>query len=219
VSLSTFLEARRPEAPTNKHSEAMPLGKEMLKRSVAVVALILLPYLSSLAGTPVQTVQQEDAAVLGVALNSLCQAKNGYVVLSSTTAAPRPADDMGDADQSGAYSDLERRNGVAVLLPEGLACQGAKLIRAQEIQRFFDHESNLANNISLDEAWKKFYESFPGASGWTSVSIPGYSPDGEIAVVYIAHYCGSLCGGGSYLYLRRVKGDWKVLVDFPGWVS
>lgn len=37
VSLSTFLEARRPEAPTNKHSEAMLLGKEMLKRSVAVV--------------------------------------------------------------------------------------------------------------------------------------------------------------------------------------
>ena len=191
----------------------------MLKRSVAVIAFTVLPWLSSLAGPPFQTVQQEDVTVLRAALISLCQAKNGYVVLSSTTAAPRPADDMGDADQSGAYSDLERRNGAAVLLPKGLACKGAKLISEQEIQRFFDHGSNSANKVSLDEAWKKFYKSFPGASGWTSVSIPGYSSDGEIAVVYVAHYCGTLCGGGSYVYLRRIKGEWKVLVDFPGWVS
>ncbi|GGA29484.1 hypothetical protein [Dyella nitratireducens] len=191
----------------------------MLKRNVAVFTFTILPCLSSLAGAPVHTAHQEDTAVLQVALISLCQAKNGYVVLSSTTAAPRPADDMGDADESGAFSDLERRNGSAALLPEVLECQRARLIREQEIQRFFDQQSNLANKVSLDDAWKKFYKSFPGATGWTSVSLPGYSPDGEIAIVYMAHYCGSLCGGGSYVYLRRVKGKWKVLVDFPDWVS
>lgn len=191
----------------------------MLKRSVAAITFTVFPCLSSLAGSPVQTTQQEDTAVLQAALTSLCQSKNGYVLLSLTTAGPRPADDMGDADQSGAYSDLERRNEAAALLPEDLACQGAKLIREQEIQRFFDHESNLANKVSLDEAWKKFYESFPGTTGWTSVSLPGYSPDGEIAIVYMAHYCGTLCGGGTYVYLRRINGKWKMLVAFPGWVS
>jgi len=191
----------------------------MLKRCIAVIAFTVFPCLSSLAGSPIPTAQQEDTAVLQAALTSLCQSKNGYVLLSSTTAAPRPADDMGDADQSGAYSDLERRNEAAALLPEDLACQGAKLVREQEIKRFFDHESNLANKVSLDEAWKKFYESFPGTTGWTSVSLPGYSPDGEIAIVYMAHYCGTLCGGGTYVYLRRIGGKWKMLVDFPGWVS
>lgn len=191
----------------------------MLKRSLGVFIFSLLPSLSSLAGSPVHTPEREDADVLQVALTSLCQSKSSYVLLSSTTAGPLPADDMGDADQSGAYSDLERRNEAGALLPEGLTCQGAKLIREQELQRFFNHDSNLANRVSLDEAWKKFYEYFPEATGWTSVSLPGYSPDGEIAIVYMAHYCGSLCGGGTYLYLRRINGQWKVLVNFPGWIS
>jgi hypothetical protein len=191
----------------------------MFKRSVAVLAFIALLALSSPVSSRFQVARNEDSAVLRVVLISLCKAKNGYVLLSSSTAAPRAEDDMGDADESGAFSDLKRRNGSAALLPEVLACKGAKLIRDQEIQRFFDQESNLANKVSLDEAWKKFYESFPGATGWTSVSLPGYSPDGEIAVVYMAHYCGTLCGGGSYVYLRRVKDKWEVLVDFPGWVS
>lgn len=191
----------------------------MLKRGVVVFIFMALPCLSSLADAPVQTANPEDTAVLRVALISLCQTKKGYIVLSSTTIAPRPEDDMGDADESGAFSDLERRNGSAALLPEGLACKGAKLVRTQEIQRSFDQQSNVANKMSLDDAWKNFYKSFPGATGWTSVSLPGYSPDGEIAVVYMAHYCGTLCGGGSYVYLRRVKGKWKVLVEFPGWVS
>lgn len=188
----------------------------MIKRSVALFTLMVLPCLPSLAGSLVQAVRQEDMAVLQVALVSVCQMKNGYVVLSSATAAPRAEDDMGDADESGAFSDLKRRNGSAVLLPEVLACKGAKLIREKDIQRIFDQTSTQA---SLDEAWKKFHKSFPGATGWTSVSLPGYSPDGEIAVVYMSYYCGTLCGGGSYVYLRRVKGKWKVLVNFPGWVS
>jgi hypothetical protein len=145
----------------------------MLKRAVAVFIFLALPWLSSLAGAPVETAHQEDTAVLRAALFSLCQTKNGYVVLSSTTEAPGPEGDMGDADESGAFSDLELRNGSAVLLSEDLACNGAKLIRKQEIERSLDQRSNVANKMSLDDAWKNFYKSFPGATGWTSVSLPG----------------------------------------------
>jgi len=191
----------------------------MLKRFVVVFTFFALPCLSAQAGQTAEKFQREDAAVLRAALNSRCQTKDGYVLLSSTTVAPGEADEMGEADESGAFSDLKRRNGSAASLPESLACNGARLHREQEIQRFFVRDSMSVSKESLDEAWKKLFEAFPGATGWTSVSIPGYSPEGDIAVVYVAYHCGALCGHGSYVYLRRANDQWKVLVRSPVWVS
>ncbi len=192
----------------------------MLKHLVAVFTFLALPGLSAWAGSAAQALQQEDVAVLRSALNSLCEAKDGYVLLSATTVSPREADDMGEADESGAFADLKRRNGSTASLPESISCKGARLHDAQEIHGFFDDESMAAGGkVSLNDAWKKLYETFPGATGWTSVSLPGYSPEKDIAVVYVANHCGSLCGQGSYVYLHRVKDQWKVLVRFPVWVS
>lgn len=191
----------------------------MLKGLVAVFMFFALPCLSAQAGQAMQRFQQEDAAVLRAVLNTQCQAKDGYVLLSSQTVGPRETDDMGELDDSGAFADMKRRNSSAVSLPDNLTCKGARLHREQDIKRAFDQESLGGGNVALDEAWKKLFESFPGATGWTSVSVPGYSPEGDIAVVYVAHHCGSLCGQGSYLYLHRVNDQWKILVRFPIWVS
>lgn len=204
---------------TRNQIEAEAFGGEMLKRLIAIITFLVLPCLSAQAGPVTQTPQREDATVLRAALHLQCQAEDGYVLLSSTTVAPRETDDMGEADESGAFEDLKRRNGSTASLPESLACKGARLHREQEILRFFDQESMSDGKVSLDEAWKKLFESFPGATGWTSVSLPGYSPDGDIAVVYVAHHCGSLCGQGTYVYLRRANSQWKVLIRFPVWVS
>lgn len=191
----------------------------MLKRSAVVFAFLMLPCLTAHAGPTTQVAQQEDALVLRAALKSQCEAKDGYVLLSTTLVAPVEAYDMGGADESGAFADLKRRTGSAVRLPEDFTCKGVRLHREKDIQRFFDHESSAANQASLDESWKKLYKSFPEATGWTSVSLPGYSPDGDIAVVYVAHHCGTLCGMGTYVYLRRARDGWEVLVRVPVWVS
>lgn len=191
----------------------------MLKHLAAVIVLLALPCHSVRADPAAKSSEREDAAVLRAALNSQCQSKEGYVLLSSTTVAPREDDDMGEVDESGAFADLKRRNGSSISLPESLACKGARLHREQEIRRFFDQDSMPAGKAPLDEGWKKLFEAFPGATGWTSVSLPGYSPDGDVAVVYVAHHCGSLCGQGMYVYLRRANDQWKVLVRFPAWVS
>ena len=191
----------------------------MLKHLAAVIVLLALSYLSVRADPAAKSSEREDAAVLRAALNSQCQSKEGYVLLSSTTVAPREDDDMGEVDESGAFADLKRRNGSSISLPESLACKGARLHREQEIRRFFDQDSMPAGKAPLDEGWKKLFEAFPGATGWTSVSLPGYSPDGDVAVVYVAHHCGSLCGQGMYVYLHRTDDQWKVLVRFPAWVS
>ena len=191
----------------------------MLKHLAAVIVLLALSCLSVKADSAAKSSEREDAAVLRAALNSQCQSKEGYVLLSSTTVAPREDDDIGEVDESGAFADLKRRNGSSISLPESLACKGARLHREREIRRFFDQDSMPAGKAPLDEGWKKLFEAFPGATGWTSVSLPGYSPDGDVAVVYVAHHCGSLCGQGMYVYLRRTDDQWKVLVRFPAWVS
>jgi len=191
----------------------------MVKRIVAVFILFALPCLSVRAGPASRTFQEEDASVLQAALRSQCQTEDGYVLLSSTTVAPEKTDDMGEADESGAFADLKRRNGATASLPESVSCKGARLHREQDILRFFDRAPIAAGKVSLNEAWKKLYESFPGATGWTSVSLPGYSAERDIAVVYVAHHCGSLCGQGQYLYLHRLGDQWKVLVRFPIWTS
>lgn len=199
--------------------QAEAFGGEMLKHLAAVIALLALSCLSAQANPATKPSEREDAAVLRAALNSQCQSKDGYVLLSSTTVVPRENDDMGEADESGAFADLKRRNGSTVSLPESLACKGARLHREQEIRRFFDQDPMPAGKAALDEGWKKLFEAFPGATGWTSISLPGYSPDGDVAVVYVAHHCGSLCGQGMYVYLRRANSRWKVLVRLPVWVS
>lgn len=191
----------------------------MLKRLVVVITFLALPFLSAQAGSAAQASQQEDVLVLRAVLYSQCQSTDGYALLSSTAVAPRETDDMGDADESGAFKDLKRRNRSTASLPEGLSCQGASMHDEQEIQRFFDRDSLSAGKMSLDAAWKKLFESFPEATGWMSVSLPGYTASRDIAVVYVAHHCGSLCGQGSYVYLHRSGGEWKVVVRFPIWVS
>lgn len=134
----------------------------MLKRLAAVFILFALPCLSAWAGVTAQVFQQDDVPVLRAALSSQCKAEGGYVLLSSTTVAPRETDDMGEADESGAFADLKRRSGSTASLPESIACKGARLEDEQKILRFFDHESMAAGKASLDDAWKKLYTSFPG---------------------------------------------------------
>jgi len=189
----------------------------MLKRFIAMITLCAVPCLSASTGSS-QVFELEDQLVLKAALESRCQSTGTYAVLSSTAAGPRADDDMG-ADESGAFQDLKLRNGSTAALPAALSCAGVRLHDRGAIDRLFGLASASEEGVSLDERWKKFYASFPGAHGWMTLSLPGYSSDRDIALVYVAHYCGSLCGGGAYVYLRRVEGQWKVIISIPTWVS
>ncbi|SFR86832.1 hypothetical protein SAMN05216570_0141 [Dyella sp. OK004] len=191
----------------------------MFKRLIAIVMFCVLPYLSAQASEESSVAQREDAPVLRAVLQSQCQSNNGYVILSSKAVAPGAAADIGGADESGAFDDLKRRNMSAVSLPGGLSCRGVQLREDKEIQAFSEPLHEVAGKISLGEGWKKMHESLPGATGWMSVSLPGYAPSRDVAVVYVVLHCGSLCGQGAYVYLHRINGQWKALVRFPVWVT
>ena len=59
--------------------------------------------------------------------------------------------------------------------------------------------------------WKTFYEKYPNSGGYNIVSAVGFNRDKTVAVVYIAHSCGGLCGGGRFEVLQKKDGKWLPL--------
>ena len=70
--------------------------------------------------------------------------------------------------------------------------------------------------------WKNFYSKFPDSGGFITMSAVGFNVDKTVAVVYVGHRCGSLCGGGRYHFLQKTNGKWSE-VNWQGtmctWVS
>lgn len=59
--------------------------------------------------------------------------------------------------------------------------------------------------------WEEFYNRYPNSGGYIGLSAVGFNEDKTIAVVYVAHSCGQLCGGGRYHVLRKKDGKWVPL--------
>lgn len=61
-----------------------------------------------------------------------------------------------------------------------------------------------------DFGWTGFTARYPDAGHSIMVaSAVGFDPEKRQAIVYMAHSCGSLCGGGKYHYLEKVAGSWR----------
>jgi hypothetical protein len=58
------------------------------------------------------------------------------------------------------------------------------------------------------KGWDSFYDRYPQSGGLIHLSAVGFNADKTKALVYIAHYCGSLCGIESYVYLEKQGGKW-----------
>jgi hypothetical protein len=48
------------------------------------------------------------------------------------------------------------------------------------------------------------------------VSAVGFNKDHNLALVYVAHHCGGLCGGGTYHLMAKKDGKWTPDRDFRG---
>jgi hypothetical protein len=59
--------------------------------------------------------------------------------------------------------------------------------------------------------WKAFNERYPDSDGWIELSAVGFNESGTIAVVYVAHHCGGLCGEGEFHVLEKKDGKWQPL--------
>lgn len=71
--------------------------------------------------------------------------------------------------------------------------------------------------------WPAFYQRYPDSGGYIEVSAVGFDRSKTRAMVYMAHHCGGLCGGGTHHLMEKVNGAWRT-ADVPGisacmWIS
>jgi hypothetical protein len=59
--------------------------------------------------------------------------------------------------------------------------------------------------------WENFYKQYPNSGGWIELSAVGFNADKTVAVVYMGHICGGLCGGGRFHVLQKKDGKWAPL--------
>jgi hypothetical protein len=58
-------------------------------------------------------------------------------------------------------------------------------------------------------AWSDFHRKYPDSGGYMQVSAVGFDNSKTRAIVYMAHHCGSLCGGGTHSVLEKIEGVWR----------
>ena len=63
--------------------------------------------------------------------------------------------------------------------------------------------------------WEGFYQRYPDSGGWMELSAVGFNASKTVAVVYMGHHCGPLCGGGGFHVLEKKDGKW-VALDWNG---
>jgi hypothetical protein len=71
----------------------------------------------------------------------------------------------------------------------------------------------------LPEEWSLFYEMYPAAAGFISLSKVGFNKDRTQAIVYMQTSCGFLCGAGEYILLTKSENKWKVSIIHGCWTT
>ncbi|MGA7296434.1 MAG: hypothetical protein WBW92_02840, partial [Rhodanobacteraceae bacterium] len=64
-----------------------------------------------------------------------------------------------------------------------------------------------------------FYKRYPATSGFVRVSQSVLTKDRQQALIYVAHYCGGLCGTGTVLLLKRSGSTWRIVKKEMLWIS
>jgi len=73
-----------------------------------------------------------------------------------------------------------------------------------------DIEATLRSSKTSETfGWDGFYKKFPDSGGYMMVSVVGFDAQKQRAIVYMAHSCGGLCGGGTYHFLEKSGGVWR----------
>jgi hypothetical protein len=57
-------------------------------------------------------------------------------------------------------------------------------------------------------SWWDFYARYPNSGGFIEVSAVGFDSTKTRAMVYVAHHCGGLCGGGTHHLMEKTDGQW-----------
>ena len=77
----------------------------------------------------------------------------------------------------------------------------------------------FVNPSDLGTQPSDFQSRFPNNLGYFVVSHVGLNLNKTEALLYVDHFCSGLCGGGTYILMRKVDGTWHVVEQHATWVS
>ena len=72
---------------------------------------------------------------------------------------------------------------------------------------------------NFENFWDQFYRRYPNSSGILFFSKVGFNDRHDQAFLYAGRSCGGLCGGGEYVLLNKVNGEWVISKEQGLWVS
>lgn len=71
----------------------------------------------------------------------------------------------------------------------------------------------------VGEGWEQFRRKYESNGGFWTFSHVAFDRSGSWAVFYAALSCGSLCGEGNYVVMKRSETGWTVAKRIPLWIS
>ena len=100
-----------------------------------------------------------------------------------------------------AISDYVRSNAKPSLLQRRIKVEVPyQLIIADELR-----------STNSTAGWEAFFQRYPDSRGWIELSAVGFNVNKTVAVVYMGHHCGPLCGRGGFHVLEKKDGKWVAL--------
>ena len=173
--------------------------------TIAVPFLVLAKLEAQTPGPPPVPIEDPDAyAVFAVVLP---KERVKALVVRAETGKMRPCVTSGSEyeEWKPVVDSYLRENATArLLLPKPPLLAPYVVVPQSEIQASF----RAIEGDPLGK-WAGFYERFPSSNGYTELSAVGFDDAKQRAMVYVAHYCGMLCGGGRNHLLRKVDGEWR----------
>ncbi|WP_139350342.1 hypothetical protein [Rhodanobacter sp. C03] len=186
-----------------------------MKNLLALSAIILLMSIPVSAWT--SSAALDDSAVLSAIMQDRCASSannpDGRYQVVPAEADEIEVQSFPKSFDAGAVKSLISRNKTTHPLPRIELCSSFKRVSSAKVATFF------APNNGAATGWRGFYRAFPGAQGISSLSLPGYSKGGKLAIVQVSSSCGEMCSSGFYWVLRKVHGKWVVYKSSPAWVS
>ena len=116
---------------------------------------------------------------------------------------------MGDAKFTEAFEPIfqsfEAANKTATTLHADFRlAKPARLASREELDAAFRSRSTSG----VGDGWEGFRLHFPDSAGYLILSGVGFNADRTIALVYVEHRCGGLCGAAHYYILQKRNGRW-----------